>query len=132
MERLSLTERLRQDFPASIVVFLVAVPLCLGIALASGAPLLSGLIAGVVGGIIVGIASGSPLGVSGPAAGLAVIVLNAITELGRFEVFLTAVIIAGVLQICLGLVQAGVVAYYFPSCSCRAWSPCSAWCSPIC
>lgn len=111
----SLTARLRQDLPASIVVFLVAVPLCLGIALASGAPLLSGLVAGVVGGIVVGIASGSPLGVSGPAAGLAVIVLNAIGQLGSFEAFLTAVIIAGVLQIGLGLLQAGVVAYYFPS-----------------
>ncbi len=115
MKALSLKDRLRYDLPASIVVFLVAVPLCLGIALASGAPLLSGLIAGVVGGIIVGIASGSPLGVSGPAAGLAVIVLNAITELGSFELFLTAVILAGLLQIALGLLQAGVVAYYFPS-----------------
>jgi MFS superfamily sulfate permease-like transporter len=115
MNDLPLKRRLRHDIPASVVVFLVAVPLCLGIALASGAPLLSGLIAGVVGGIIVGIASGSPLGVSGPAAGLAVIVLNAITELGSFEIFLTAVIIAGVLQILLGLLQAGVVAYYFPA-----------------
>ncbi len=115
MKDLPLIARLKQDVPASIVVFLVAVPLCLGIALASGAPLLSGLIAGVIGGIIVGLASGSPLGVSGPAAGLAVIVLNAITELGSFELFLTAVILAGVIQIVLGLVQAGVVAYYFPS-----------------
>jgi MFS superfamily sulfate permease-like transporter len=115
MEHESLATRLRQDVPASIVVFLVAVPLCLGIALASGAPLLSGLIAGVVGGIVVGIASGSPLGVSGPAAGLAVIVLTAIETLGTFEAFLTAVIIAGFLQIGLGMLQAGVVAYYFPS-----------------
>jgi MFS superfamily sulfate permease-like transporter len=115
MDQTSLAARLRADLPASIVVFLVAVPLCLGIALASGAPLLSGLIAGVIGGIVVGIASGSPLGVSGPAAGLAVIVLNAIGQLGSFEAFLTAVIIAGFLQIGLGLLQAGVVAYYFPS-----------------
>jgi MFS superfamily sulfate permease-like transporter len=115
MDQTSLAARLRADLPASIVVFLVAVPLCLGIALASGAPLLSGLIAGVIGGIVVGIASGSPLGVSGPAAGLAGIVLNAIGQLGSFEAFLTAVIIAGFLQIGLGLLQAGVVAYYFPS-----------------
>lgn len=115
MDQMPLAARLRADLPASIVVFLVAVPLCLGIALASGAPLLSGLIAGVIGGIVVGIASGSPLGVSGPAAGLAVIVLNAIGQLGSFEAFLTAVIIAGFLQIGLGLLQAGVVAYYFPS-----------------
>jgi len=81
---------LRQDVPASIVVFFVALPLCLGIALASGAPLFAGLIAGVVGGIVVGLLSASPLGVSGPAAGLAVIVLTAITELGSFEAFTTS------------------------------------------
>ena len=88
---------LKHDLPASIVVFLVAVPLCLGIALASGAPLFSGIIAGIVGGIVVSLVSGSPLGVSGPAAGLAVIVLSAIQELGAFEVFLFAVVIAGVM-----------------------------------
>ncbi|MEN0006632.1 MAG: SulP family inorganic anion transporter, partial [Bacteroidota bacterium] len=93
---------LRSDFPASIVVFLVAVPLCLGIALASGAPLFSGIIAGIVGGIIVGVLSGSPLGVSGPAAGLAVIVLTAIQDLGAFDVFLMAVVLAGVFQLLLG------------------------------
>ncbi len=106
---------LRADLPASIVVFFVALPLCLGIALASGAPLLSGIIAGVVGGIVVGSLSGSPLGVSGPAAGLAVIVLSAIEELGAFDIFLVAVILAGVIQIILGFLRAGIVAYYFPS-----------------
>jgi len=106
---------LQSDLPASLVVFLVALPLCLGIALASGAPLISGLIAGVVGGIVVGSLSGSPLGVSGPAAGLAVIVLTAIQELGAFDIFLVAVILAGLIQIVLGFIRAGTVAYYFPS-----------------
>ncbi len=106
---------LKNDLPASLVVFLVATPLCLGIALASGAPLFSGIIAGIVGGIVVGLASGSPLGVSGPAAGLAVIVLNAITTLGAWETFLLAVVLAGVIQIALGFLRAGVIAYYFPS-----------------
>lgn len=105
----------RQDLPASIVVFFVAVPLCLGIALASGAPLISGLIAGIVGGILVGVISGSPLGVSGPAAGLAVIVLSAITDLGAFETFLLAVVLAGAIQIALGLLGAGILGYFFPS-----------------
>ncbi len=108
-------ESLKADFPASIVVFLVATPLCLGIALASGAPLFSGIIAGIVGGIIVGAASGSPLGVSGPAAGLAVIVLNAIAALGAWETFLLAVVFAGVIQVVLGFARAGVIGYYFPS-----------------
>lgn len=106
---------LSKDFPASIVVFLVALPLCLGIALASGAPLLSGIIAGIVGGIIVASISGSSLGVSGPAAGLAVIVFNAIQELQSFEVFLCTVVLAGVIQIILGLLRAGVIGYYFPT-----------------
>lgn len=105
----------RQDLPASIVVFFVAVPLCLGIALASGAPLISGLIAGIVGGILVGIISGSPLGVSGPAAGLAVIVLSAISDLGAFETFLVAVVLAGAIQVALGLMGAGILGYFFPS-----------------
>ena len=104
-----------KDLPASVVVFLVAMPLCLGIALASGAPLFSGLIAGIVGGIVVGSLSGSALGVSGPAAGLAVIVLNAITDLGGYEVFLLAVVIAGLLQLIMGFMKAGMVAYYFPN-----------------
>jgi MFS superfamily sulfate permease-like transporter len=105
---------LKNDLPASVVVFLVAVPLCLGIALASGAPLFSGLIAGIVGGIIVGAISGSPLGVSGPAAGLAVIVLAAIQSLG-YEAFLVAVVLGGIIQIIFGLLKAGVIGYYFPS-----------------
>ncbi|MEL7021504.1 MAG: SulP family inorganic anion transporter [Bacteroidota bacterium] len=111
----SLLGNLKHDFPASIVVFLVAVPLCLGIALASGAPLFSGIIAGIVGGIIVGILSGSQLGVSGPAAGLAVIVLTAINELGAFEVFLMSVVLGGVFQLLLGFARAGIIGYYFPS-----------------
>ncbi len=106
---------LQADLPASVVVFLVALPLCLGIAMASGAPLISGVIAGVVGGAIVGSLSGSPLGVAGPAAGLAVIVLSAIQELGSFEAFLVSVILAGLIQIALGFGRAGVIAYYFPS-----------------
>ena len=106
---------LRNDLPAGIVVFFVAVPLCLGIALASGAPLFSGLIAGIVGGIVVGLLSGSSLGVSGPAAGLAVIVAGAIETLGSFEAFLVAVVLAGFLQVGLGIARAGVIAYYFPS-----------------
>ncbi|MBX2816242.1 MAG: SulP family inorganic anion transporter [Saprospiraceae bacterium] len=106
---------LKHDLPASIIVFLVAVPLCLGIALASGAPLFSGIIAGIVGGIVVGAASGSQLGVSGPAAGLAVIVLTSIQELGAFEIFLLAVVIGGVFQMLLGFAQAGIIGYYFPS-----------------
>ena len=108
-------ENLKHDLPASIVVFLVAVPLCLGIALASGAPLFSGIIAGIVGGIVVGALSGSQLGVSGPAAGLAVIVLSAIQELGAFEIFLMAVVIGGVFQLLLGYAKAGIIGYYFPS-----------------
>jgi MFS superfamily sulfate permease-like transporter len=102
------------DFPASVVVFLVALPLCLGIALASGAPLFSGLIAGIAGGIVVGFLSGSPLSVSGPAAGLTTIVLAAITQLG-FEAFLLAVVLAGVFQIGLGLVRAGALGHFFPA-----------------
>lgn len=107
-------DSLKNDFPAGLVVFLVALPLCLGIALASGAPLFSGIIAGIVGGIVVGAISGSPLGVSGPAAGLTVIVLGAIGSLG-YEKFLAAVIVAGLLQVVLGLVRAGIIGYYFPS-----------------
>lgn len=108
-------QTLRRDLPAGVVVFFVAVPLCLGIALASGAPLFSGLIAGIVGGIVVGAVSGSPLGVSGPAAGLAVIVYGAIQSLGSFEAFLLAVVLAGLMQIALGVARAGILAYFFPS-----------------
>lgn len=106
---------LKSDLPAAVVVFLVALPLCLGIALASGAPLFSGIIAGIVGGTVVALLSGSPLGVSGPAAGLAVIVLSAIQELGDFQIFLLAVVLAGVIQLILGFLKAGVIGYYFPS-----------------
>jgi len=107
---------IKHDLPASIVVFFVAVPLCLGIALASGAPLFAGIISGIVGGIVVGAASGSPLGVSGPAAGLAVIVLTAIGTLGgSWEAFLLAVVLAGIFQLILGYAKAGFIAYFFPS-----------------
>lgn len=107
---------LKNDFPAGLVVFLVAVPLCLGIALASGAPEFSGIIAGIIGGIVVSLVSGSNLGVSGPAAGLAVIVLTSIQSLaGNFSAFLLAVVIAGILQLILGYAKAGLIGYYFPS-----------------
>lgn len=106
---------LKQDAPSSLVVFLVALPLCLGIALASGAPLFAGLIAGIIGGLIVAPLSGSPLGVSGPAAGLAVIVFGAIEELGAYPTFLAAVVVAGIVQVLLGVLKAGVIGYYFPS-----------------
>ncbi len=106
---------IKNDLPASIVVFFVALPLCLGIALASGAPLFSGLIAGIVGGIFVGSLSGSHIGVSGPAAGLAAIVLTAIATLGSFENFLLAVVLGGIIQILFGVLKAGVIGYYFPS-----------------
>ncbi len=108
-------KEIKNDLPASIVVFFVALPLCLGIALASGAPLFSGIIAGIVGGIVVGVASGSTLGVSGPAAGLAVIVLTAITTLGSWSAFLLAVVLAGVIQLVMGFAKAGFIAYFFPS-----------------
>jgi len=106
---------LKNDIPSSIVVFFVALPLCLGIALASGAPLFSGLIAGIVGGIVVGALSGSNVGVSGPAAGLAAIVLSAIATLGSFENFLVAVVLGGLFQIIFGFLKAGIIGYYFPS-----------------
>lgn len=106
---------IKNDLPASIVVFFVALPLCLGIALASGAPLFSGLIAGIVGGIVVGALSGSQIGVSGPAAGLAAIVLSAIGALGGYENFLLAVVLGGAIQVLLGVLKAGIIGYYFPS-----------------
>lgn len=109
-------KNLRYDFKSGVVVFLVALPLCLGIALASGAPLFSGVIAGIVGGIIVGALSGSQLSVSGPAAGLTVIVLTAIEKFnGHFEAFLLAVMIGGLLQIALGYAKAGTIGHFFPS-----------------
>lgn len=106
---------IKNDIPASIVVFFVALPLCLGIALASGAPLFSGVIAGIIGGVLVGGLSGSKIGVSGPAAGLAAIVLTAIGTLGGYENFLVAVVLGGVIQIVFGILKAGVIGYYFPS-----------------
>ena len=115
MNHLHPLKNLKADIPASIVVFFVALPLCLGIALASGAPLFSGLIAGIVGGIVVGMLSGSAIGVSGPAAGLAAIVLVAISTLGGFENFLLAVVLGGIIQVVFGILKAGVIGYYFPS-----------------
>ena len=108
-------EKLKNDIPASIVVFLVALPLCLGVALASGAPLLSGIISGVIGGVVVGFLSGSNTSVSGPAAGLTAVVLAGITQLGSFDIFLTAVLIAGVIQFVMGFVKAGIIGNYVPS-----------------
>lgn len=106
---------IKSDLPASIVVFFVALPLCLGIALASGAPLFSGVISGIIGGIVVGFLSGSKIGVSGPAAGLAAIVLTAIGSLGGYQNLLVAVVIGGVIQLVFGILKAGVIGYYFPS-----------------
>jgi MFS superfamily sulfate permease-like transporter len=111
----NLLGHLKSDFASGLVVFLVALPLCLGIALASGAPLFSGIISGVIGGIIVGFLSKSHISVTGPAAGLTAIVLTAITDLGAYEVFLTAVIIAGLLQLFLGFLKAGSISNYFPT-----------------
>jgi carbonic anhydrase len=112
---MELVDRLKKDIPAGLVVFLVALPLCLGIALASGAPLISGLIAGMVGGLVVGMISGSHTSVSGPAAGLTAVVLSAITQLKDYEVFLSAVVIAGLLQMIMGAFKIGFIANYVPS-----------------
>lgn len=105
---------LSADVPASVVVFLVALPLCLGIALASGAPLLAGLFSGLIGGLVVGSLSRSQLSVSGPAAGLTVIVADGIATLGGYPAFLTAVVLAGALQVVLGFLRAGVIAHFVP------------------
>lgn len=105
----------KTDIQAGVVVFLVALPLCLGIALASGAPLFAGIISGVIGGIVVGMLSSSQLSVTGPAAGLTAIVLAAISSLGNYETFLMAVVLAGVLQMLLGFAKAGTISNYFPS-----------------
>lgn len=110
----SLFANLKYDLPAGIAVFLIAIPLSLGIALASGAPLFSGLIAGIISGIVVAPLSGSALGISGPTAGLAIIVWSAIDKLG-FNGFLLALVVAGIFQTIMGLSKAGVIAYYFPS-----------------
>ena len=114
-KKINLFANLKSDFASGLVVFLVALPLCLGIAMASGAPLFSGIISGVVGGIVVGYLSRSHISVSGPAAGLTAIVLTAITDLGAFDVFLTAVFIAGLIQLALGFLKAGSISNYFPT-----------------
>ena len=106
---------IKHDLPAGLSVFLVALPLCLGIALASGAPLYAGLLSGIIGGLVVSLISGSQLGVSGPAAGLTTIVAASIISLGDFKTFLLAVMVAGFFQIILGVLKLGVIANYFPS-----------------
>ena len=111
----SLFSTIGQDAPAGLVVFLVALPLCLGISLASGAPLLAGVIAGIVGGLVVSVLSGSAMSVSGPAAGLTVVVLSAISSLGSWPAVLAATAVAGVIQMGLGLARAGIIALYFPA-----------------
>lgn len=106
---------LNKDIPASIVVFLVALPLCLGIALASGAPLASGLISGIIGGLVIGYLSKSGTSVSGPAASVSAIAFSAISSLGSFELFLVALLLSGLFQIGLGVLQAGLIADYMPT-----------------
>lgn len=113
--RKPLFSRLDKDLPSSIVVFLVALPLCLGIALASGAPLVSGLISGIIGGIVIGSVSHSSVSVSGPAASLTAVVLSSIASLGSFDVFLLAVVLGGIFQFVLGILRAGLIADYMPS-----------------
>jgi MFS superfamily sulfate permease-like transporter len=114
-KKTNLFANLNSDFASGLVVFLVALPLCLGIALASGAPLFSGIISGVIGGIVVGFLSQSHISVSGPAAGLTAIVLTAITDLGAFNIFLLAVLLAGIIQLVLGFIKAGTISNYFPT-----------------
>jgi hypothetical protein len=104
-----------RDVMAGVVVYLVALPLCLGVALASGAPLASGIIAGVLGGIVVGLLSGSHTSVAGPAAGLTAVVAVQISQLGSFEAFLVAVVLAGVMQVALGIARAGFISSFFPN-----------------
>src|SRR4030095_9097345 len=106
---------LRHDLPAGLSVFLVALPLCLGIALASGAPLYSGLLSGIIGGLVVALISGSQLAVSGPAAGLTTLVAASIISLGDYKIFLLAVVVAGLFQVIFGLLRLGTIASYFPS-----------------
>ena len=106
---------LKYDLPAGLSVFLVALPLCLGIALASGAPLYAGLLSGMIGGLVVSFISGSQLAVSGPAAGLTTVVAASMVSLGDYRIFLLAVIVAGLFQLILGVLKLGAVAYYFPS-----------------
>ncbi|CAN5239361.1 hypothetical protein BH11BAC6_BH11BAC6_15880 [soil metagenome] len=106
---------LKHDLPAGLSVFLVALPLCLGIELASGAPLYGGLLSGIIGGLLVALISGSQLAVSGPAAGLTTLVAASIISLGDYKLFLLAVMVAGLFQLILGLLKLGVIANYFPS-----------------
>ena len=106
---------LRKDLIAGVIVFLIALPLCLGIAQASNAPLFSGIVAGIIGGIVIGSLSGSHVSVAGPAAGLTAIVLTGIDELGAFNIFLCSVIVAGAVQMLIGFLKAGTLANYFPS-----------------
>jgi MFS superfamily sulfate permease-like transporter len=115
MSTTPLTKHLKKDFFSGLIVFLIALPLCLGIAQACKAPLFAGIIAGIVGGIVIGSLSASHLSVSGPAAGLTAIVLTAITDLGFFNIFLCSVIIAGVIQLILGFIKAGGIADYIPT-----------------
>lgn len=114
MAKKDIFAEIRNDLPAGLAVFFVSIPLCLGIALASGAPLISGLIGGVVGGVLGGLLSRAPLSVSGPAAGMAAVALYSISQLGSFGLFLIAVILAGIIQVILGLARAGVVGRFFP------------------
>ncbi|AXG75051.1 SulP family inorganic anion transporter [Flavobacterium arcticum] len=114
-KKMNLFANLKADFPSGLVVFLVALPLCLGIALASGAPPLSGILSGIIGGIVIGSLSNSNISVSGPAAGLIAIVLTAISTLGSFEAFLLTVSLAGLMQLALGFLKAGSISNYFPS-----------------
>ncbi len=111
----SFRKHFKTDLSAGLVVFLIALPLCLGISLASGAPLFTGIISGIVGGILVGFLSGSSINVSGPAASVALVIYTAIETLGNYEAVLVAVVLAGVFQIILGFVKAGTVAYFFPN-----------------
>jgi MFS superfamily sulfate permease-like transporter len=115
VKKTSIFSYFNSDFASGLVVFLVALPLCLGISLASGAPPLSGIISGIVGGVVVGFLSKSHISVSGPAAGLTAIVLTAITDLGAFDIFLLAVFIAGLIQLILGFIKAGSISNYFPT-----------------
>lgn len=114
-KKINLFASLKSDFPSGLVVFLVALPLCLGIALASGAPPLSGIISGIIGGIVVGFLSKSHVSVTGPAAGLTAIILTAVTDFGAFNIALTAFFLAGVIQLILGFVKAGSISNYFPT-----------------
>ena len=113
--KMNLVSRIKSNFSSGLVVFLVALPLCLGIALASGAPPLAGVISGIIGGIVVGFLSNSPISVSGPAAGLTAILVAGITELGSFELVLMAGVIAGLIQIIFGFLKAGSISNYFPN-----------------